>query len=196
MTATTLTIQAADADGFAQSQAVTTTATLNGALASGLTSGCKISIATSSDETGQTCTLVGTLFGVAKTEVVTLGNATTVTSTGYFTTITSATFSAAATGVTIGHDPANGAVSAYIGAKWNVPVYSATIETIKDSGSPTYNVQYCVNNPDAVSTTWHTHIELTSLTGNEVSGHERRVLATRLHSASASGAVTMTILEA
>ena len=191
----TLTIQATDADGFAQSQNVGPGAVaLNGVLASGLSAAHILTIGTTSDETGETCTLVGTDGnGQTITEVVALANATTVNTTNYFRRLTSATLSAAATGVTIGHTSTNGCVSEYIGITDNASPSLAFDVAL--GGTGTFTVQATIYDPTVQGAKWRNHATVAAASADATGNYAYPIQAIRLLATAASAPITFTVLE-
>ena len=192
-----LTIQATDTDGIAQSQnpAGAGDLTLNGVLVSGgvatLSAAHILTLACTSNETGETWTVYGTdADGNSISEAVAGVNNTSTNTTKYFKTVTQITVTAAATGMTVGHTSTNGCVSQSI--KLSPPRHGKKVSwqvNIPTGGTATYTVQHTLmQTPGAV---WNSNASYTGLTANSDGYYLAPVRSIRLQSTAMSSSIEL-----
>jgi hypothetical protein len=159
-----------------------------------------VTITTTSNETGETFTVVGTdRYGAAMTETLAGPNATIVAGTKNFATVTSITGTADATGVTAGVNglcESNWYVLNYRGHDFNVGLGLDIV-----SGSLTCAVQHTFNNvlTDSFAeddATVHTHDTITGKTADFDGNYTNPPVACRLAvTAFTSGSATLRIVQ-
>ena len=149
----------------------------------------KVTFLTSGNDSAKTVSIVGTdIFGNAQTEVLTLGNATTVTSANYFNSVTSFTLSAvSAANVTMGTISSNGDAADI-----------DSLITAADLSAVGANTSYTLNGALATSTTLASAITLANagadtavdatITGTDMSGN----VISETVSLTSAGSVTTT----
>ena len=149
----------------------------------------KVTFLTSGNDSTKTVSIVGTdIFGNAQTEVLTLGNATTVTSANYFNSVTSFTLSAvSAANVTMGTISSNGDAADI-----------DSLITAADLSAVGANTSYTLNGALATSTTLASAITLANagadtavdatITGTDMSGN----VISETVSLTSAGSVTTT----
>jgi hypothetical protein len=209
-----------DANGIFEDQTLAGSGalTLNGALVSGGIAylygptsttkyAQKVSIEGTGNNSGISATIVGTgAGGDALTEVLTLANNGTATTTGYFRTVSSVTVSGAVTGnIEGGFLSTNGAVSAtMIHDRQQLPFNLSCTVALSSGASLTYTVQHSPDNPHdnygtsnySSSATWIAGAGLTSQTGTLDGNIAFPTYATRLLiSAYTSGTAKYTAIQ-
>lgn len=196
----TLAPTATDADLISTTESITTPWALQLDGTTTLTTAQHVTVTTSSNETGQSFTVVGTdRYGKAMTEVLAGPNATVVAGTKNFASVTSITGTADATGVTAG---VNGTCESgwyvlnYRGLDFNVG-FGVDLGT---SANLTYAVQHTFNNlfvdgfleDDAAV---YTNATVTGETTNQYGNYTNPPSAVRLAiTAHTAGSATMRVI--
>ena len=197
----TLKIQATDTDGICASQSPAGAGNLliNGALTSGgvatLSAAHILTLACTSDETGETWTVYGTdADGNSISEAVAGVNNTSTNTTKYFKTVTQITVTAAATGMTVGHTSTNGCVSESIKlSPWRNGKKMSWQVNIPTGGTATYTVQHTLmQQPTAVYLSNASYTGLSATSDGYFLSPVRRI---RLQSTAMSSSIELHVFE-
>lgn len=199
-----------DADGIAVAQTLADAEAMvvGGALASGgvatMATAQKVSIASVGDDTGITFTVTGTdPDSTAIVEVITGGNAGTVTSAAYFKTVSSiVTSGASAADVTVGVLTANGGVSKSLRVNGEQPDFKLGLY-YDLTGAMTATVQYTPDQPEdtyatsfATDAAWWPTASMAAVTADTAGNIFYKVNAVRLQiTAYTSGSSKLTVTQ-
>ncbi len=196
-----------DADGISTLQDFSgaSDVLINGALASGgvatLAQAQIVGVTSAGNDSGLTFTIYGTYNGQSISEAITGSNAGVAVTTLYFDTVTRVTTSGAtgSTGITVGTDSADGAVTDMVVADWRQRPFNVGMGVTID-GTMTCTVQhtfddiYTVNPADLV---WHNTDGLTAITATDEGNFAFPCRAARLQiTAYTSGSAELAYIQA